>query len=802
MGHVALFLLSAATLLLEIGWTRLFSVAQFYHFAFMILSLAMLGFGASGTLIALFPTLGRRHPRRTLTLLALGYGLTAIGGYALTNLVPFDSFSIAWDRRQVVILVLHYVALSLPFLCSGLVLSLLFVLHPQDVGRLYATNLTGSALGCALALLAPIAVGGEGVVWLSAALSGAAALCFSLRRTRRLGGLSALSLALVALMVLIPVLDPPALDLRISPYKALSYALQYPDARLISQRWNSFSRVDVVESGGVRSLPGLSYRYLAAPPPQLGVLVDADDLNPALELAPQQLAAGDAAALAFTDFLPTAVAYRLRPQGRALVLQPRGGLELWVALAQGAARVTAVAPNPLIVDAAAPIYAHEPVATVVEGPRSFVRRTAARAEGRRYDVVTLALTAPYRPVRSGAYSLAENYRYTVEAFRDNLACLTPEGLFVVTRWVQTPPSESLRAFALAVTAVEALGGDPSEQIVAFRGYAALTLLVKRVPFTEAELATVRRFAADRAFDLVYAPDLAAEDVNRYNVLDAPVYYRAFTDLVEAEDRAAWYRAYPFDVSPPTDHRPFFAHFFKWSQARQVLAELGKQWQPFGGAGYFVLLVMLALALGAAALMIVLPVIVVRRTEGLGRVRPLLYFGLLGLGFLFVEVPLMQRFILYLGHPAYAMTAVLFAVLFFSGVGSWLAHRMRPRRTLALLVALVPAYALGLSPLFRATLGLPLAGRALVAVLGLAPVGVLMGMPFPQGLRRLAPREVPWAWAANGALSVVSSVLSALLALSLGFGAVLVAGALCYAGAWLAVGWPVAAPTSAGSAPAP
>ena len=776
----------------EINLTRLYSVAQFYHFAFMIISLAMLGFGASGAWLALFPRLGRRQPHRALAWLACGYGVASLGAYLALTWLPFDSFSIAWDRRQVVILVAQYFILSLPFLCSGAALGLLFSVYPQDVGRLYAVNLAGAALGCVLALLAPVWVGGEGIVWLSVAAGGGAALGFvwpdrrapiptSLpdRVVRGVAGL--LAAGGVALLLA----QPAALDVRLSPYKSLSYALQFPGAQVISQRWNGFSRVDIVESGGIRSLPGLSYRYMAAPPPQRGLLVDGDDLNPILALSPETASPDD---LAFTGYLPTAIGYQLRPEAQVLVLEPRGGLEMWVALAQGADRVTAVEANPLIVDAAGEIYHTPRVKVALDDPRSFVRRAPSR-----YDVVTLPLATPYRPIRSGAYSLSEDYRYTVEAFRDYLHALAPGGLLVVTRWLQIPPSESLRAFALAVTTVEQTGGDPAQQIVAFRGYAALTLLVKNAPFTPAELDTIRSFAADRSFDMVYAPDIRLDEVNRFNVLAEPEYYQTFTALLAAEDRAAWYAAYPFDVTPPTDVHPFFGHFFKWAQARQVWAELGKTWQPFGGAGYFVLAALLLLAIGAATVLILLPVAALRRGEGVGRRAGLAYFGLLGLGFMLVEIPLLQRFILFLGHPAYALTTVLFAILFFSGIGSALSQRIPTRLALALLIGLIGAYAAGLPWLFARTLSLPLGARMFVAALVLAPAGFLMGMPFPQGLRRLGELStrpemlLPWAWGINGALSVVASVLAALLALSFGFDVVLLCGAVCYAGAWLAAG---------------
>ncbi|NBD36579.1 MAG: hypothetical protein GVY30_11360 [Chloroflexi bacterium] len=800
---VGLFFISAATLLLEITLTRLFSVAQFYHFAFMIISLGMLGFGASGTWLALFPRWGRARPRRTLALLALAYGVTSVGAYALTNVIPFDSFSIAWERRQVAILALHYVALAAPFFCSGAMLGLLFAQHPKAVSHLYALNFGGSAVGCALALLVPTWLGGAGVILLCGALGGVAALCFAKARTMRI----AAGLLIIA-MGIAGATQPAPLTLELSPYKGLSHALRLPDARVVFRAWNSFSRVDVVASESIRSLAGLSYQSPAAPPPQHGVYVDGGDPSPALQLPPATLNATDA--LTFTDFMPTTIAYQLRPGGEALVLAPHGGLALWIALAQGAGRVTAVEPNPLIIEGAGRIYDHPRVTPEIETPRSYVRRTEAK-----FDVVELALTSPYHPVRSGAYSLAEDYAYTVEAFRDDLAALRPDGLLVVTRWLQMPPSESLRAFALAMTAVEAEGGDPTAQIIAFRGYQTLTLLVKRQPFTEAEVDAVRDFTARLAFDLVIAPGMDASEANRYNVLERPLYHESFTALRRAEDRAAWYAAYAFDVTPPTDQHPFFWHFFKWSQAPEMIATLGKQWQPFGGAGYFVLLLLLALTFVAATALILLPAILFpqccgrppgRATTGTAgtparartydRLPVALYFGLLGLGFLCVEIPLMQRFILFLGHPAYAMTAVLFAVLLFSGIGSLLSSRAPLRPALALLIALALVYPLLLPRLFAVSLGLPLSGRMLVTVASIAPLGLLMGMPFPKGLGLLESRAsgrpasedwIPWAWGVNGATSVVASVLASLVALTWGFRWVLALGALCYAGAYLVVG---------------
>ncbi|MBU2610120.1 MAG: hypothetical protein KJ606_04135, partial [Chloroflexi bacterium] len=709
-------------------------------------------------------------------------------------------------RRQIGILVLHYLALATPFFFSGMAVGLLLAAFPQESGKTYAFNLLGSATGCALALAAPSFLGSEGMVPLSAGLAALAALGQFDKLSYRLAAITFLLFTFYDAALRLGGHPLPLLELRLSPYKSLSYALQYPGAEVIYRRWNAFSRVDVVRSPGIHSLPGLSYRYLQPLPTQDGLLVDGDNLSGIL---PANVEA------AFTDHLPAAIAFRLRPAADTLILEPRGGLDILTALAHGARQVTAVEVNPLIV-AAAPVYADPRLRTVIESDRSYLRRTDEH-----FDVILLSLASSYHPVRSGAYSLAEDYRYTVESFTDALKRLNSDGLLVVTRWLQDPPSEDLRSFALAVTALEKTGGDPRAQIVAFRGYNTATILVKGSLFTLDELLAIRSFTAERAFDLTYAPDIRPEETNRYNILPESSYYQAYTALLDASPRAAFYAAYPYDVTPPTDDHPFFGHYFKWSQAGQIWAELGQTWQPFGGAGYFVILALLALSILLAGALILLPVAIrahpspsqlhpssfIPSMKLRASLPPLLYFTFIGLAFMLVEIPLIQRFILYLGHPAYAMSAVIFSLLLFSALGSRLSHRIPLRLALLILVILLSITPFLLPYIFTLTLGLPFLLRLALTAIILAPLGFLMGIPFPAGIRWVTEKpasirnqsspkndktsaighrlfSIPWLWAVNGVASVVASVLAALLAFSFGFNWVLRIGALCYLAAWI------------------
>jgi hypothetical protein len=580
--------------------------------------------------------------------------------------------------------------------------------------------------------------------------------------------------------------------------------LQVPDAQVTHRRWNAFSRVDVVRSGGIHSLPGLSYRYLQSLPSSDGLLVDGDDLGPILRPRTDST---------FVAYLPNAVAFHLRPRASALVLEPRGGLDVLTALTLSSGQITAIEINPLIVEAV-PIYRDPRLQVYVESDRSYLRRAQLK-----YGVILLSLASSFHPVRSGAYTLAEDYRYTVESFRDVLAHLTPGGLLVATRWLQDPPSEDLRLFALGVTALEKDQADPRAQIVAFRGFNTATILLKNGPFAPDELSSIRAFLAERAFDLTYAPDIQPEETNRYNILTESKYYQAYVSLLNSNPRESFYDDYDYDVRPPTDDHPFFGHYFKWAQTPQVLAGFGRAWQPFGGAGYFVIVALLLLAILLAVALILLPVAIWKRASRNAAspfpLRNLLYFGLLGFAFLFVEIPLFQRFILYLGHPAYAVTVVLFSLLFFSGLGSRWSDRIPLRPSLATLVVLILIAPLLLPRFFAWTLSLPLTIRLGLTALVLSPLGLLMGVPFPAGIRLMkweqaagvapsrrvdrqshaeAPSRgpadeaqggsIPWIWAVNGAASVIASILSALLALTFGFSWVLRLGALCYAGAWL------------------
>ena len=362
-------------------------------------------------------------------------------------------------------------------------------------------------------------------------------------------------------------------------------------------------------------------------------------------------------------------------------------------------------------------------------------------------------------------------------------------MLVVNRWLQTPPTESARTFGSIVAALESMALDPNKNLLAFRTLRTMTILASRQPFTDDEIETARTYLAANSFDAVYFPGVQSGDVNRFNQLEEASYHHLFLNILE--DAQSTYRDYRFNITPATDSRPFFYHYFKWRQTPEILASLGLTWQPFGGSGYFVLVALLILVSLASAVLIIGPLLIggktsqIRKTIDIPnwRLRVLVYFACLGLAYLFIEVPLAQQFILILDQPVLALAIMLFAVLLFSGIGSLTAKRWNLSLVMLILVIAILIYPIVLQPISTIVLGQSQTVRIILSIMIIAPVGYLMGLPFAGGLAVIEPRQpalVPWAWAINGSFSVISSVLAVMIALSAGFPVVLWLGAAAYA----------------------
>jgi hypothetical protein len=500
--------------------------------------------------------------------------------------------------------------------------------------------------------------------------------------------------------------------------------------------------------------------------------------------------------MAYLGFDVSSAAYQLRRHRDVLVIGPGGGRDVLTALSMGSGPVTGVEINPITVELmrtrfrtfSGGLYDGFPGVTIVnDDGRSFLGRSSAR-----YGLIEASLVDTWAASAAGAYALTENTLYTVEAFGDYFDHLTPDGIVCFNRWFTAPPVESLRLVSLAREALVRRGvanpgdhvmvvhTDPSDTMMPSLG----SILVKASPFSAAEVATLRAFAADRRFVVAYTPGSGSVDV-------------AFRELL-GPNGAQFVRSYLYDISAVSDDRSFFfsrVPVMQWLKRRLGLAPAGTVAVPLGLGGQ-TLVVALAATAAATLVLLLLPWLAraLRRgrgptsaAAGAGAATWALYFVGLGLGFILVEIVLIQRFSLFFGYPVYSLSVVLFTILLSSAVGSLASGRLTSRRALpAALGALVAAlliYALVLPPLLGAARGAPLAARIALAIASIAPLGFLMGIPVPSGLRRAgaaAGALVPWAWAVNGGASVFGSALAVLISMTYGFTASLVAGAIAYA----------------------
>jgi hypothetical protein len=785
------FLLCFATLLLELSLTRVMSVTLWYHFGFLVISTALLGFGASGVTLALWRRLREDAPLdRALSTLALLFGVLVVVCFWLQQRIPFDPFNLLTDPRQFWLMPLYFLVVALPFFCAGLALALLFTRGAAVVNRLYAFDLLGAGLGCAAIALVMPRFGGAGSVVVAAAIGLVAAVTFGWQQARRVA-LASAALALGA--VVLAFLAESALPLSITPNK------RAPKGVPIFSAWNTFSRIDFFDSPPDKKRPYERFVFVFdAGTAFTGIR----DLRPDFRAVARKM----------TDPLDfdSQVAYLGRDRPSVLIIGSGAGQQVLDAVQYGAGAITAIDVNPIINDVITGplkdrwggLYSQPGVRLVTAEGRSFVRRSHDV-----YDAIISVHTISNSAVASGALSLTENYVLTREAFEDYFEHLSPDGVIYFTR----PENQIARLFATGREVLEAHGAtDLPAHFYAFGGRPnadpekartntfSAGFIIKKTPFTAGEVRAIDAFLRVDAAD--------GENARLYTPLDAPadtIYQR----LLTTPDLRTVYAADPHQIAPATDNQPFFNQHTRWSSIRYTTirdlfsqGKMGRMALEDRPVAEVTLLVLLVQAILIAGTLILLPLLHFRRDDlrAAGRGRMLVYFAALGLGFIFIEVVFLQHFTLFLGQPVYTFAVVLAGLLMFTGLGSYLAGRLRGtarqrlRRVIPWLLVVLAATALLTPPIFQAALGLPLSSRVAIALAVIAPLGVMLGMPFPTGLRIVAdeaPGLVSWAWGINGFFTVIGTILALMFAMIFGFLAVLMMAGACYVAAWLALASP-------------
>jgi hypothetical protein len=787
LPRLSVALISASALAYEILLMKLFSIIQWHHFAYMVISLALLGYGASGTFLSLArERLLVRFGYVYVTNIAL-FGITALGSFLLAQQFPFNPLELFWDFRQSLRLFALYLLLALPFFFAANAIGLAFIRHKTAISALYGADLLGAGAGSLgiLALLYDLFPESALKLITAAALFGAAVGWREVGLRRSTGLFLLLGGALI-----VAWLPHKAVSLKMSEYKALSQALNLPGARVVDERSSPYGRLTVVASPDVpfRYAPGLSIVSNVEPPEQLGLFTNGDGMSAITRYVPERLG--------YLDDQDSALPYRLGDMKQVLVIGAGGGSEVLQALWQHAETIDAVELNPQIAELvglrfgafSGQIYRRENVSLHTAEARGFLAST-----GTKYDLIQMAMVDSFGAAASGVQSLNESYLYTTEALQRYIEHLKPGGYLCISRWLKLPPRDALKLFATALEALKARGANrPEAQLALIRGLQTTTLIVKNGSFGAGEIVRLRQFCDERAFDTVYYPGMDASDANRYNLLSTPLFFEGVRALLE--NGRDYYERYKFDITPATDNRPYFYHFFKWDTLPELISLRGSGGLHLVEWGYPVLIAALLQAVVAATVLILLPLARLRTVrEDRAAVRKhkvLLYFFALGLGFLFVEIYFLQRFLLFLNHPLTTAAVVLSGFLIFAGLGSSFSTYLGAKRghaaaahyAIAAVVVFGAGYLLMLDALFGAFASQPQGVKIALSLLLIAPIAFAMGIPFPMGLSALADHSetlIPWAWGINGCASVISAILATILAIHIGFAAVLSAAMLLY-----------------------
>jgi hypothetical protein len=771
---------------------RALSVTRYHHFTYLVISTALLGFGTSGTFLALiFDRLKARFLFWNQLFGMLFVVSIPITYHAAVSL-DIDTQYMLYSARQIWLLTAYNALLFVPFFLGGVIIGFTLSCFKAEAPRLYGANLVGSGAG---------GIGALGLMYLSPAhllpgtmtpLALLAHLVFVLHAHRRQKGW--LTAAFVIPPVLITVLSfvftPPE---NVDPYKDLALFTrleQQNDARHIARKFSPQAQLDLFESKTFHRALFAGPHATVSPPEQLALLVDGETAGAVFTVDSEKEAD-------ILDFTPQSLPYRLLERPRVLLLGETTGGNVWLARRMNAESITVVQPNGQILSLiealscqAGRVFERENVEVIVREPRLFLEQT-----NRQFDLIQF-VAAEGLGAGGGLQGLNEDYLLTRESLARSLELLSDRGLISITRGIHSPPRDTIKILSLFIAALEDRGVlAPEKHLMISRNYLAVNALMSRSPFRQSLVKRFKEETGNLQMDPEYFPGILSESIEYQNRIEGPsgkpfsYLHHAVKELLSPR-RKAFLSDWVYQVQAPSDNRPYFHDFFKWSSVGRFMESFKDQWFRRLELGYVVLFITFTELTLVAFMLIVLPLWIKRRrfSTTVNRLPTFLHFFFIGVGFMFLEITFIQMFTRFLGQPVISASAVLTAILVFSGLGSsFQAKRRSPARkrikAAAFVVAgLILLYLALLDPLLGLFTGCSTFLRYMITVAVLFPVSFFLGWLFPAGFQMLenaADPLFPWAWAVNGFASVTAAPLAVIIAMGLGFNAVMLSALLCY-----------------------
>ena len=790
----AAFLVSFSTLAFEVLLTRFFSIRQWNHLSFMVISIALFGFAASGTFLSILDARKKGwqdffSTRLSVTYIVLLYTTTTILSFITLNNIPLDYFRLPLEPIQLIYLLAAYILLALPFFFSGLLISLAYTLVPEKTGFVYFASMAGSACGAALpAVMIPL-LGEEKLIIVSTLLPLMQIPASSIIRfTRHKSAIKdrrlmtpfvvLYSLAIIGVASLLMTtkgffiikIDP-------SPYKALSQALQFPKTQIEETLAGIRGKTQKVKTPYIRFAPGLSLKYTDNLPRQSAAFRDGDNQFVLYDLAYANEAR-------FAKYTLSYCGYLLIPNlKKVLLIENGGGLAIACAIAADAHQVQIVVNNPQL---ARIIHNHYGFPVADCNSRSFLART-----NNKFDIIHVENWGTSIP---GSDALNQHDLFTKNAFVEYLKHLTPAGVIILSRKLLLPPADSIRMWAQAYEGLRMSGiKNPSAHMAMLRNWDTYSLIVSAIPLEDTK--TIEQFAADLNFDLVFLPNIQPDMANKYNIFDAPYHFLEINSLAQAYSEGKekeYFKAYLIDVKPQSDTRPFPGRFLKWPKLKALYKSMGSRFYALFLSGEVVVSVVFLEAFAVAVLLLFVPIFLFLRGIRKPSISQVSYFLGVGAGFMFVELFFIKRYILIFDDPVISFTVVLSAILIFSSIGGLWSQRKKAsgiRNALIVLIILLLTTFFCIEWIVGHILGYTATWQYTCAFLLVFPVGFFMGLPFPLGMRYLLknPAQRAYAWSVNGCASVLTSIGAAQIALSFGIRYIMAAAIIGYALALASLG---------------
>lgn len=771
--NVAIGLISAAIIAFQLILMQILSYVQWYHFAYMIISIALLGFGAAGTFLTIFQ---QKLEKNYYTLFPFLLIVTAIlipvvVGIANSEAVRFDSLLIFQDSRHIGKLILTYFIFFLPFLTGALAIGMSFSKFADQIGKIYFSNLIGSGIGGIIAIFFMQWIIPEQQSFAVAILAFLGGIV-SLPKNKK--SLIRIIVPLSTLILIILFFYPPRLTP--SEYKDISKTMLLPDAKVEYRKSTPHGFVEIVSSPILRYAPGVSLAYRDSFPIRKVVFNNGNWMGC---LLPQPLEANETNIL---DYTPQALPYHIDNIKNALIINAGTGENVLLALSHQVARITANETNPEIFN----ILRQSFEGFYQVQPYQTMPRTLLTPDTNKYDLIELPIVGSFFG-NSGLNAVEPRYELTIEALREMWNKLSEKGMISLSCWMDYPVRNAYRLLAtISLLLDENDIAHPPHHVVAIRSWCAITFLVKKSPFKRDEINKVRLFCENRMFDPLVLPEKQEIERDKYNILQDTTFFTHIDQLLSHE-KETLIRQYPYRIHPTTDDRPFFFQFVRFKQIPQLISSIREKNFPFLDIGYVLIILTFVQIVFIAAIFILLP-LSFRPWKSRNKKWVLMYFSGLGVAYMFLEMVFIQHFTFYFGEPTYAASATLGILLFTSGLGSYYSGKFQNNKKMRLAIPLVIAailvlYAFVLSPILTATIGIALPLKIMIAVVLLGTLGFFLGMPFPIGIDYLSGKntdDIPWAWALNGYFSVISTVLATIISVELGYLLLLSMAAFIYA----------------------